>query len=135
MADPTEHSHKKQKLSMNPNLSMPAPLFEPPKKYPVAELYEPTMVRITAWDEDSDLEGKHKESFLVPRALICARSAYFDKAFTKDFREAYRGDTELSDVRPWVFRTFGGWLYFQTIYYDPDRTEPRVFAREGKCIK
>ena len=63
---------------------------------------------------------------MVPRALICQRSEYFDKLFRGEMIEARTGRATLKDVNPYVFRIFLGWLYSQTVYYDENRVEPAV---------
>ncbi|EME84003.1 uncharacterized protein MYCFIDRAFT_195182 [Pseudocercospora fijiensis CIRAD86] len=56
--------------------------------------------------------------------LICAYSKYFDSLFRKQFAESKSLHSQLSDVEPWVFRCFLGWLYTGAIYYDFDAAAP-----------
>ena len=69
------------------------------------------------------------EKFVVPSQLICSKSSYFQSLFEGSFQESHSGQARLYDVRPWVFKVFISWLYHQTIYYVPERTEPTKFCR------
>ena len=72
------------------------------------------------------------ETFTLPRQLICSKSSYFKSLFEGGFQETYSGRTQLCDMRPWVFRVFVGWLYYQSIYCDGKRVEPTRFDRTRK---
>lgn len=89
----------------------------------------PTMVRIHISNSEATAAGDkvEEEEFSVPRGLICAHSAYFDTVFRKQYAESDTGRSVIDDVRPWAFRVFVGWLYFQRICYVGDRVEPIAF--------
>ena len=67
------------------------------------------------------------EKFDLLKQSICSKSSYFRRLFEGGFRESQSSQTRLSDVRPWVFTVFISWLYHQTIFYVPERTEPTSF--------
>ncbi|KXT06910.1 hypothetical protein AC578_7169 [Pseudocercospora eumusae] len=77
----------------------------------VKHLYAPETVRI--------IVGPNKRAFTVPRALICAKSDYFNKAFQQHFEEGKQGVIPLVDVKEWVFECFVGWLYTERIFWEP----------------
>lgn len=63
----------------------------------------------------------------MPRGLICSHSVYFQKAFSERFKEGQEKTIALSDVKPWIFECFIGWLYTQAIFYSGNlRSEPEV---------
>ncbi|KAK3722775.1 hypothetical protein LTR37_002347 [Vermiconidia calcicola] len=121
---------KKQKLTMEGS-NVPATLYDPPKQLPVSELYNPTMVKIMVSDAtddcEDDLAAVTTETFMLPKQLICSRSTYFQSVFEGWFSESQSGCLHIKNVSPWVFRVFVGWLYYQTIYLDPNRVEPTHF--------
>ncbi|KAK4500148.1 hypothetical protein PRZ48_008334 [Zasmidium cellare] len=82
-----------------------------------------------------DGEELEEEEFQVPRGLICAYSAYFDSVFRKTFAESNTGRSVIDDVRPWAFRVYVGWLYFQQISYISGRTEPRDFRKSSHAVE
>ena len=95
-------------------------------------LYNPTMVRVTVENKQSNyIFGNGRETFGVPRELLCARSSYFKALFHNGLREAHTGRVTLPDVSPRVFRVFVGWLYSQSIYYDGSRDEPVYFSQQN----
>ncbi|KAF2166413.1 hypothetical protein M409DRAFT_23053 [Zasmidium cellare ATCC 36951] len=106
------------------------------KRQNVAELYAPTMVTVEISNSSMVEDGAEveEEQFQVPRGLICAYSAYFDSVFRKQFVESDTGRSVVDDVRPWAFRVFIGWLYFQRISYIGDRTEPKTFRAASHTI-
>ncbi|KAF7188994.1 hypothetical protein HII31_09684 [Pseudocercospora fuligena] len=80
-----------------------------------AELFNPVLVTINVVDE-----GETK-SFNVPRALITARSEYFEKAFRGPFKEAVKKEITLKDDKiatHWSFAIFVQWLYTGRVYLD-----------------
>ena len=80
-----------------------------------AELFNPVLVTIHVVDE-----GETK-SFSVPRALITARSEYFEKAFRGPFKEAVKKEITLKDDKiatHWSFAIFVQWLYTGRVYLD-----------------
>ena len=79
------------------------------------------------WNEPEDPTAEQQECFELPRALLEHRSAYFGRLFKNGFLEANSGVANLTDTESWVFAVFVGWLYFQRIYYDPDREDPTIF--------
>jgi hypothetical protein len=74
-------------------------------------LYNPELVTVVV--------GSKKREFRVLKALICLHSAYFEKAFQKSFIEGQEGRIELEEVSEWLFECFVGWLYTNSISWDP----------------
>lgn len=77
----------------------------------VRDLYRPVLVTIIV-----DVPARE---FHVPRALICGRSAYFEKAFSERFKEGHNRVLRLPVVKCDTFEVFVGWLYTQRILHDP----------------
>ena len=69
--------------------------------------------------------GPSSQTFVVPRALICGYSEYFDRAFNGRFAEHDSKEITLTDVDPWVGRTFIGWLYTQQLKIHLDEKDKR----------
>lgn len=103
----------------------------------MAELYNPTMVEITV--SNSETRPDVKEKFTIPRGLICQSSKYFEKLFKGSFVEGQKGSVELSDVEPWVFRCFTGWLYSGRVFVEPsealDAKSSAMSGTEEVCSK
>ncbi|KAK5127408.1 hypothetical protein LTR85_006747 [Meristemomyces frigidus] len=77
----------------------------------INKLYSPELVRIIIKPTCTE--------FQVPRALICGKSAYFEKAFSVTFTEGHEGVITLPDVELWIFECFVGWLYTGRVFRDP----------------
>lgn len=92
-------------------------------------LFDPTLVTIVTSDDDEDGDSDWVQTFNVPLDLISARSPYFKSMFEGGFAESESGKVRLNDVSPWVFRVFVGWLYYQQIFYEPERKRRRIFSR------
>ena len=80
-------------------------------------------------------DGKAKEEFAVPRGLIGAKSAYFDKCFRNGLQETASRQVKLLDVPPYVARCFVAWLYTGRICYDEDRLDPSDIERNGGKVR
>ncbi|KAK5127579.1 hypothetical protein LTR85_006919 [Meristemomyces frigidus] len=68
-------------------------------------------------------ESGESQTFVINRSLLCGYSTYFAGAFLSQFAEAEKQAVELSDVEPWVFRCFLGWLYTRTLCYHAAGTD------------
>lgn len=66
-------------------------------------------------------KAPYHNPFTVPRALLCAKSEYFGRMFDANgsFKEAITKECTVTDVRPWVFRVFVGWLYTGSVAFYP----------------
>lgn len=67
------------------------------------------------------VQDSEKATFTIPRALICAKSAYFQKAFQGNLVEAETREIYLEDdgiATHNAFKIFVTWLYTGLIYLE-----------------
>lgn len=103
------------------NLNPSALIYPPPTQILDDDLHTPTMVAIYVKREtDPDVV------FTIPRALICARSKYFNKAFMGSYNEAAKKQIFINQDKLVQVRLFVKWLYTGQLYADPpkDYAEP-----------
>lgn len=102
-----------------------APSGSKRKRFSAAELYNPTMVTTIVSKAAIAEAGEQapEEEFAVQRALICTHSKYFEGAFRRQWAESKSRRVQIDDLDPKYFRMFMGWLFYQEIFYDPNRIE------------
>ncbi|KAF2102654.1 hypothetical protein NA57DRAFT_27179, partial [Rhizodiscina lignyota] len=77
------------------------------------------------------LVGRSQEKFLVHEGLIRARSAFFEKALSRDWKEAQKKLVELPETDVPQFTLYERWLYTSTIY---SRSEDGLGVSEGRLL-
>ncbi|PPJ60111.1 hypothetical protein CBER1_03142 [Cercospora berteroae] len=80
------------------------------------------------------VEAGDKKTFKAPRALICAKSEYFDAAFMNKMKETQTRVLELgedADVTRVMMRLFVNWLHTGLVYVDEVADIPGITLREA----
>lgn len=77
---------------------------------PPAVDFGPHTVKLLVGPEDG-----HKE-FIVHKALLCASSQFFERAFSGSFVEGQTQEMKLPEENPQLFRYFVDWLYMGKTY-------------------
>lgn len=124
MATVTDSTKKRKRLTIE-DVDISAPVYDPPKHFPVSGLYDPTFVVVDVVDEEA---SSWTQKFTLPLDLLASSSPYFKSLFEGGFVESERGYVKLHDVSPWIFRVFVGWLYYQNVFYDVEQKKPRRFS-------
>jgi len=100
----------------------------------IQDLFSGTMITLTAYPQQQEHgeDQQHHISFSipVPRGLITVHSTHFNTVFNSTFTDSDTLSENVSDVEPWVLRTFVAWLYTQQLAYHegPNRQTPATLA-------
>jgi hypothetical protein len=85
--------------------------------------------------------SQEKETFLVPRELVCRSSPVLNKAFNSETKEGQTQIYEIEDTTPEAFRIFIQWLYIQKVgcmdhaaFFSTIKTSGEVDEHMKDCI-
>lgn len=100
------------------NINPSALIYPPPIQILDDDLHKPTTVTIHVKRE----RGRDRV-FPIPRALVCARSKYFTKAFKGSYLESAKKKIVLAEDKLAYVRLFVNWLYTGQLYMAPAEHE------------